>query len=157
MQCRVFPSESMIEFEALSNSTTLNYCLSSCSNSVQTDQFNTIFSILTSPDHQALRRGFIYKSQIQSIALSFEAIQINGIRNCHYFILWNESLLFSPDLDTVEGNRRHLRSRGRSSSAIGSVDVRRRRVSFQDYGQIFFMLEQVGLKLNTILHSQNQI
>jgi hypothetical protein len=43
------------------------YCLSSCSNSVQTDQFNTIFSILTSPDHQALRRGLIYKSQKQSI------------------------------------------------------------------------------------------
>jgi hypothetical protein len=29
----------------------------------------------------------------------------------------------------VEGNRRHSRSRGRSSSDIGSVDVMRRRVS----------------------------
>jgi hypothetical protein len=129
------------------------YCLSSCSNSVQTDQFNTIFSILTSSDDQALRHGLIYKSRMQSIALSFEAIRINGIRNCHYFILWNENLLFNPDLDTVEGNRRHSRSKGRSSSDIGSVDVRRRRVSLKDYGQIFFMLEQVGLKKSTILHS----
>jgi hypothetical protein len=88
-----------------------------------------IFSILTSSDHQGLRRGLIYKSQIQSIGLSFEGIQMNGIQDLHYFILWNEHLFLLPDLDTEEVNRRHSRSRGRSSSDIGSGDVRRRRGS----------------------------
>jgi hypothetical protein len=84
---------------------------------------------LTSPDHQALRRGLIYKSQIQSIGLSFEAIRINGIRDLYYFILWNEILLLNPDHDTEEGSRRFSRGRGRVSSDIDLRDVRTRQHS----------------------------
>jgi hypothetical protein len=48
------------------------FCLSSCNNSVQIEQFNVIFDILTSKDYHQLRHGLIHKSQIESIGLTFE-------------------------------------------------------------------------------------
>jgi hypothetical protein len=78
------------------------FCFSSCSNSTQREQFNTIFAILSSKDHQTLRRGLIYVSQIQSIGLSFESLTINRVKDKFYYILWNSNLLALLDLDTEE-------------------------------------------------------
>lgn len=106
-----------------------SYCLTSCNNSIETSQFNTIFNILTSKDHQNLRRGLIYKSQVDSIELTFEPLKVNRVRDPFHYILWNSSLLALPDHEIEEGNERQSRSRRRSSTNIDSRDVRQRRTS----------------------------
>jgi hypothetical protein len=105
------------------------FCFSSCSNSIQTEQFNTTFAILSSKDHETLRRGLTYKSQIRSIGLSFESLSINRVKDKFYYILWNSNLVALPDLDTEEGSRRESRGRERESSDANLRDVRPRQLS----------------------------
>jgi hypothetical protein len=105
------------------------FCLSQCSNSASEQQFNSIFDILTSTDKRQLRRGLIFKSQVQSIDLSFESLKINRVDYVFYYIKWNSNLLALPDLDTEEGSRRQLRGRERVSSDANLRDVRPRQHS----------------------------